>query len=140
MAEKYPKKDLSSFPEEYDDAEKLLGSRRPGTVQQKTLRRIHPLGFRVVVRIHPDNNMSEGGLYLPEGAKQNMAESVIAEVVEVASALDSRTNEETNVSGVPLGAKVLIPKAAGTKVPWDDELRVIETKEVLGLVDEISVV
>jgi co-chaperonin GroES (HSP10) len=43
-----------------------------------------------------------------------------------------------NVSGVPLGARVLFAKAAGVKVPWDDDLRILETKEVLATVDEIS--
>lgn len=105
---------------------------------KKTVRRVNPLGFRVVVRLTPDNNMSEGGLYLPEGAKQNMTESILAEVIEVASAVDTHTDEETNVSGIPLGALVLIPKTAGVKIPWDDDLRVVETKEVLAIVDEVN--
>ena len=85
-----------------------------------------------------DANVTEGGLYLPEGAKEALQESVLAEVIEVASAVDSRTEEETNVSGIPLGAKVLIPKSAGVKVPWDEELRIIDTRDILALVDEID--
>jgi co-chaperonin GroES (HSP10) len=42
------------------------------------------------------------------------------------------------VSGVPHGARVLFAKSAGTKVPWDEDLRILETKEVLATVDEIS--
>ena len=38
----------------------------------------------------------------------------------------------------PLAARVLLAKAAGIKVPWDDDLRILETKEVLATVDEIS--
>ena len=82
--------------------------------------------------------MSSGGLYLPEGAKEAAQESLLAQVIEVASAVDSRTDEETNVSGIPLGAMVLIPKTVGVRVPWDEDLRIIDTREVLAVVDEIS--
>jgi co-chaperonin GroES (HSP10) len=94
----------------------------------------------VVARICETSNVTDSGLYLPEGAKQAAQESILAEVIEVASALDSNTEEETNVSGIPLGATVLIPKTAGVKVPWDDSLRVVETREILAVVDEISLV
>jgi co-chaperonin GroES (HSP10) len=104
----------------------------------RQIRRIHPLGLRVVARILRDSNVSSGGLYLPEGAKEAAQESLLAQVIEVASAMDSRTDEETNVSGIPLGATVLIPKAVGIKVPWDEDLRIIDTREVLALVDEIA--
>lgn len=100
------------------------------------VRRINPLGYRVVVRIRKDSNVSDGGLYLPEGAKEAMNESLIGEVLEVASARDEETDEETNVSGVPLGALVLIPKKAGIKVPWDPDLRIVDTKDVLAIVTE----
>jgi co-chaperonin GroES (HSP10) len=104
----------------------------------RRIRRLHPLGFRVVARIVRESNVTDTGLYLPEGAKENMQESVLAEVIEVASAVDSRTEEETNVSGIPLGSLVLIPKQQGVKVPWDDELRIIDTREILAVVDEIA--
>jgi co-chaperonin GroES (HSP10) len=102
------------------------------------MRRLHPLGFRVVVRIVKDSNVTDSGLYLPEGAKETMQESILAEVIEVASTVDSRTDEETNVSGIPLGSLVLIPKTLGIKVPWDEDLRIIDTREILALVDEIT--
>jgi co-chaperonin GroES (HSP10) len=104
----------------------------------RRIRRLHPLGFRVVARVVRESNVTDGGLYLPEGAKENMQESVLAQVIEVASAVDSRTEEETNVSGIPLGSLVLIPKQQGVKVPWDDELRIIDTREILAVVDEIA--
>jgi len=103
---------------------------------RKQIRTVSPLGMRVVVRLRAENNVSEGGLYLPEGAKQALQESLLAEIVEVASAVDNETDEETNISGVPLGALVLIPKKAGVTVPWDDSLRIVDTKEILALVSE----
>lgn len=99
---------------------------------------MHPLGLRVLVRIQKDLNVTDSGLYLPEGAKEAMQESIVAEVIEVASAVDSDTSEETNVSGIPNGSTVLIPKNAGVRVPWDEELRIVETREILALVNEIS--
>ncbi len=118
---------------------------KPGTPQLaegrdgKNMRKISPLGLRVLVRLRKDNNVTDSGLYLPEGAKQNMQESLLAEVVEVASAIDEDTHEEANVSGIPLGALVLLPKEAGTKIPWDEELRLVDTKHILAIVHEISV-
>lgn len=104
------------------------------------IRRVNPLGMRVLVRIRTESNQTEGGLYLPEGAKQNMQESLLAEVVEVARAEeDDESREDANISGIPLGALVLIPKGEGTRVPWDDSLRIIETMEVLAIVTEISI-
>ncbi|MEZ4752715.1 MAG: co-chaperone GroES family protein [Bdellovibrionota bacterium] len=105
----------------------------------RNVRRINPIGMRVVVRILKDQNVSEGGLYLPEGAKEAMSESLLAEVIEVASAVDDDTHEEANISGVPNGSKVLIPKHAGTRVPWDNELRIVETQDILAIIDEIAI-
>ncbi len=104
----------------------------------RRIRRLHPLGLRIVVRILKDPAVTDSGLYLPEGARDAAQESVLAEVLEVASAVDTLTDEETNISGVPLKSTVLIPKTAGIRVPWDDSLRLVETREVLALVDEFT--
>lgn len=103
------------------------------------IRKISPFGFRVVVRIIKQADTTEGGLYLPEGVKENMDESILAQVVEVATALDDEGEDSTNVSGIPLGATVLIKKNAGVRVPWDEECRIIDTQEVLALVEEMVV-
>ena len=102
------------------------------------VRAIHPLGMRVVVKIRPNSNMTDSGLYLPEGAKESTQESLLGEVLNVASAIDDDTDEETNISGIPEGALVLFGKDAGVKIPWDDSLRIIETQDVLALIDEVD--
>jgi|688.fasta_scaffold1859515_1 co-chaperonin GroES (HSP10) len=142
MSEKIKKRHAINLEEYGGDTSNLrkIDHARIGAGHKKNVRRINPLGMRVVVRLLKDSNMTEGGLYLPEGAKQSMAESLLAEVVEVASAHDSHTDEETNVSGIPLGARVLILKTAGVKVPWDEDMRIVETKEVLATIDEIALV
>jgi len=102
----------------------------------RNVKSVSPIGMRVLVRLQKDDNQTDAGLYLPEGAKEEQAESILAEVVEVASALDEDTDEEANISGIPLGATVLISKDAGVSVPWDDALRIVDTGEVLALVEE----
>ena len=107
---------------------------------QKKIRRVSPLGMRVLVKLRDESNVTDGGLYLPEGAKQSLGEAILAQVIEVAIAMDRDTHEETNVSGIPLGAVVLLPKNSGIRLPWDDTLRIVDTKEVLALVDEVSII
>lgn len=104
----------------------------------KKVRRINPLGMRVLVKIRRENVQTEAGLYLPEGAKEATEESLVGEVLEVASAVDDDTSEEANISGVPLGAIVIIPKKAGVRVPWDEDIRIVDTKEILAIVHEVD--
>jgi len=104
----------------------------------KVIRHIQPLGPRVLVRVLPDDERSESGLYLPQGAKERTQEALYGEVVEVARASGGDEGLGVNVSGVPCGARVLFLKAAGTRVPWDDMLRLLEVKEVLATVEEVK--
>ena len=122
-----------------DQKKKELGLKASSQSHHKTMRRINPLGMRVVVRLRKSGDQTESGLYLPEGAKQAMSESLIAEVIEVATAREDHSDDETNVSGIPLGAMVLIKKDSGCKIPWDEELRIVETKEVLATIDELQI-
>lgn len=138
----FGKRDSVYWQGEYDEKRALSGTGKNVTAANlggRSLRKIFPLGMRVLVRLIKDKDTSDGGLYLPEGAKQLSAESLLAEVIEVASAVDENSEEETNVSGIPLGALVLIPKDAGLRVPWDDNLRIVETKNILATVNEISI-
>ncbi len=97
-----------------------------------------PLGMRVLVRMLAGEERTDAGLYLPAGAKEAQDEAMFGEVVEVAR--DRPTSEEVaeNVSGVPHGAKVLFRKDAGVRVPWDDKLRLLDVKDVLATVEELT--
>lgn len=110
------------------------------STDHKSVRKVHPLGMRVLVQIKKADSKTDGGLYLPENAKDRGEESLLAQVIEVASAIDSDTDEETNISGIPLGATVLVGRHAGTRVPWDELLRIVDTKEVLAIVDEVELI
>lgn len=106
----------------------------------RPVRYIKPLGPRVLVRVLKLESRSESGLYLPEGAKEEYDDALYGEVVEVARAGTAEGGEIVgeNVSGVPMGARVLFPKKAGIRVPWDDELRLLEVKAVLATVEEVE--
>ena len=100
-----------------------------------------PFGPRVLVKVAREDEMAESGLYLPAGAKEKMQEALYGEIVEVARAEPEDPQHEgfgVNVAGVPHGARVLFAKTAGVRVPWDDDLRLLETKDILATVDEIS--
>lgn len=101
---------------------------------------ISPLGFRVLVRIIPPDQRSQAGLYLPAGVAQEGTDALYGEVLEVAraSALVEDEMEGPNVSGIPDGSRVLFAPETGFRVPWDDSLRLVATKHVLAVVEEIQ--
>ncbi len=106
------------------------------------IRVIQPMGMRVLVRVLPGDERTSSGLYVPATAvsKEDGAEAVYGEVLAVARA-EAKPEEElegANVSGIPHGARVLFPPKAGIRVPWDQELRLVETKYVLAVVEEID--
>jgi co-chaperonin GroES (HSP10) len=106
--------------------------------RKKSIYHVNPIGMRILVRIPDENSLTDGGLYLPESAKDNLNDSVIAEVVEVASAHDQDNDEDTNVSGIPKGSNVLISKKVGMTVPWDNSMRIVDTKDVLAIINKIE--
>ncbi len=124
---------------------------KPPPPPPKVTRHVQPLGPRVLVRIVKDPDRLESGLFLPEGAKENTRDALLGEVVEVARTMpklkidldddddddDDDADLGRNVSGVPLGAKVLFGKHRGLSVPWDESLRVVDVRHLLAIVDEI---
>jgi co-chaperonin GroES (HSP10) len=115
-------------------------------------RHVQPLGPRVLVRIQKGADRLDSGLFLPKGAKDEHAEALFCEVLEVARTMpnmpgvdDSNDGDPTirpdlgaNVSGIPVGAKVLIAKQHGIAIPWDETLRLVEVRRVLAIVEEIA--
>ncbi|MBM4319725.1 MAG: co-chaperone GroES [Deltaproteobacteria bacterium] len=103
-------------------------------------RHIKPLGMRVLVRILRGEDRTESGLFLPPGAKERLQEALYGEVLEVARAESDEPEDGlgTNISGIPCGSRILFPKSAGTAVPWDEGLRLLEVKDVLATVEEVD--
>jgi chaperonin GroES len=104
----------------------------------KPHRLIMPLGMRVLVSVLKEEERTDAGLYLPEGAKEAQDEALYGQVIEVAR--DKPTADELgeNVSGVPHGSRVLFKKEAGVRVPWDDRLRLLDVKDILATVEELT--
>jgi len=105
---------------------------------RKHHRLILPLGMRVLIRLVRDAERTDAGLYLPPGAKETHDEALFGEVIEVARDRPTSDDLAENVSGVPNGAKVLFRKEAGVRVPWDDNLRLLDVKDVLATVEELT--
>lgn len=93
--------------------------------------KITPLGTRVLVkRIEEDEQKSEGGIFLPDTAKEKPQE---AEVL----ALGNGKNDdgETIEFSVKVGDKVLISKYGGTEVKIEgDECLILSESDILGII------
>lgn len=105
---------------------------------RKTERLIQPLGPRVLVRLEEDGDRTSSGLYLPQGVQERHQIAHYAQVIEVARDALATEAVGENVSGIPLGVYVLFPKAAGLPVPWDDKLRLVNTAEIVAIVEEVD--
>ena len=108
------------------------------TRPRKHHRLILPLGMRILIRLVPDEDRTDSGLYLPAGAKEAQDEASYGEVIEVARDRPTSDDLAENVSGVPHGSRVLFRKHAGVRVPWDDKLRLLDVKDVLATVEELT--
>lgn len=106
--------------------------------EPKRHRLILPLGLRVLVQVIKIDERTDAGLYLPVGAKEAQDEALYGKVIEVARDRPNTDDVTENVSGVPHGAFVLFKKDAGVRVPWDERLRVIDVKDILATVEEVS--
>ena len=120
--------------------ELVVAKRSPLAPPDRISRHVMPLGPRVLVRVIRSTDRSAGGLYLPAGAKDAVAKAAYGEVVEVARATaeDPEEGFGKNVSGVPEGSKVLFSKDKGLPVPWDEDLRILDVKDVVAVVEEIE--
>lgn len=92
--------------------------------------KITPLGTRVLVkRIELSEQKTEGGIFLPDTAKEKPQE---AEVL----ALGTGKNEEGEIIefSVKVGDKVLISKYGGTEVKVNgDECVIVNESDILGI-------
>ena len=114
---------------DHDDNSPLL------TSKQKL---IQPLGPRVLVRLVEDADRTPSGLFLPQGVQERHQIAHYAQVIEVARDTLATEAVGENVSGVPLGVYVLFPKNAGLPVPWDDTLHLVNTAEIVAVVEEVD--
>jgi len=83
--------------------------------------KIEPLGDRVVIRPMPKEEVSKGGIFLPDTAKEKPQEGKI-----IAVGPGRLTEDGTRIAmEVKKGDKVLYSKYAGTEFKLDDEELII---------------
>lgn len=93
---------------------------------------IRPLGERVVVKALPSEEVTKGGIVLPDTAKEKPQEG---EVVAVGSGrlLDNGTRVAIDLK---VGDKVLFSKYAGNEVKINDvEYLIMREADILGVIE-----
>jgi len=91
---------------------------------------IKPLGDRIVIKVIEDNEQTQGGIFIPDSAKEKPQKG---EVVAVGL---GKVNEkgEREPMDVKIGDVVLYAKYSGTDVKLDDELfKILSVKDALGI-------
>jgi chaperonin GroES len=89
------------------------------------LTNIKPLGDRVVIKRLEENQMSKGGLYLPEVSKEKPLKGHIVALGK-GKVLENGTTLPLNTS---IGDLVLFGKFAGTEIKIEDETYLIMKEE-----------
>jgi chaperonin GroES len=93
---------------------------------------IQPLGDRVVVKPKPQDDKTEGGLYIPDSAKEKPQRGTVTSVgpgrVENGNKIDMTVEE---------GSEVLYGKYAGTEVTLDgEEYLIMRESDIFGIIEE----
>jgi chaperonin GroES len=97
----------------------------------KTKLSVRPLGDRVIIAALPQEEMTKGGIILPDTAKEKPQQG---EVVAVGKGRISDTGE-TIAMTVKAGDKVLYGKYSGTEVKIDGtEYLIVKESEILAII------
>ncbi len=95
----------------------------------KTLK-VRPLGDRVIIKPLPQDDMTKGGIILPDTAKEKPQQG---EVIAVGKGriLDNGTKVDMEVKP---GEKVLYGKYSGTEIKLEgEEYLIVKESEILGI-------
>lgn len=97
----------------------------------KTKLSVRPLGDRVIIAALPQEEMTKGGIILPDTAKEKPQQG---EVVAVGKGKISEAGE-TIAMTVQVGDKVLYGKYSGTEVKIDGtEYLIVKESEILAII------
>src|SRR5690348_5172777 len=93
---------------------------------------IQPLGDRIVVKVLEAQEKTQGGIYLPETAKEKPQEGKVVAVGK-GKTLD---NGQTQAPEVKVGDRVLYGKYTGTEITTKDgeELLIMREDDILAIV------
>ncbi len=93
---------------------------------------IRPLGDKIVIKVIEDTEKTEGGIFIPDSAKEKPQKGEVI-AVGPGKTLEDGKREEMEVK---TGDVVLFAKYAGTDVKMNDEiLKIMSVKDVLGVLE-----
>ena len=93
---------------------------------------LKPLGDRIVVKIIEDTEQTQGGIFIPDSAKEKPQKG---EVVAVGLGKMNDKGEREPLD-VEVGQKVLYAKYAGTDVKMDGtEYKILSIKDALAIIE-----
>jgi chaperonin GroES len=86
---------------------------------------IKPLGSRIVIRAVDEESRTEGGLYIPDTAKEKPQSGMVVAVGE--------GTEDVSIT-IKVGEKVLFPKYSGTEIKiGNEEYIIMDFEKVLAV-------
>ena len=94
--------------------------------------KIRPIGDRIVIKVIEDTAQTEGGIFIPDSAKEKPQKG------EVVAVGEGKTNDkgEKEPMEVKVGDVVLYAKYAGTDVKMDGvEYKILSIKDALAIVE-----
>ena len=93
---------------------------------------IRPLGDKIVIKVIEDNEQTQGGIFIPDNAKEKPQKGEVIAVGE-GRTLDSGEKEPV---AVKVGETVLYAKYAGTDVKLDGIVyKILSIKDVLAVIE-----
>ena len=93
---------------------------------------LRPLGDRIVVKVIEDTEQTQGGIFIPDSAKEKPQKG---EVVAVGLGKMNDKGEREPLD-VEVGQKVLYAKYAGTDVKMDGtEYKILSIKDALAIIE-----
>ena len=94
--------------------------------------KIRPIGDRIVIKVIEDTAQTEGGIFIPDSAKEKPQKG---EVVAVGEGKTLDSGEKAPVS-VKVGETIIYEKYAGRDIKIDGEtLKILSTSDVLGVLE-----
>ncbi|MBR2526784.1 co-chaperone GroES [bacterium] len=94
--------------------------------------KIRPIGDRIVIKVIEDTAQTEGGIFIPDSAKEKPQKG---EVVAVGEGKTLDSGEKAPVS-VKVGETVIYEKYAGRDIKIDGVLlKILSTSDVLGVLE-----
>ncbi len=93
---------------------------------------LRPLGDKIVIKVIEDNEQTQGGIFIPDNAKEKPQKGEVVAVGE-GRTLDSGEKEAV---GVKVGETILYAKYAGTDVKLDGTVyKILSIKDVLAVIE-----